>query len=74
MNAMKEMRINKGLRQKDLAELTGLSAAAISIFENGKAIPSMNSAYKIARVLDTSIEELFSLDIDSTEKEVKQNA
>jgi len=74
MNAMKEMRINKGLKQKDLAELTGLSAAAISIFENGKAIPSMNSAYKIARVLDTSIEELFSLDIDSTEKEVKQNA
>lgn len=68
MNRMKEIRIKKDLRQIDLAKETGLSKAAISLFENGKSTPSMNSAYKIARALDTTIDELFISNIKSKEK------
>lgn len=68
MNHMKEIRIQKGLRQMDVAKKTGLSKAAISLFENGKSTPSMNSAYKIAQALDTTIDELFISNVKSKEK------
>ncbi|OHR53721.1 helix-turn-helix transcriptional regulator [Staphylococcus sp. HMSC061G12] len=61
MNNMKELRVNKNLKQKDLATITGLSTAAISLFENNKSTPSMNSAYKIAKALNASIESVFLL-------------
>lgn len=59
MNRMKEFRIRKGLKQKDIAFTTGLSKAAISLYENGKSKPSMNSAFKIARSLNATVDELF---------------
>lgn len=61
---MKEIRMQKNLRQIDIAKMTGLSKAAISLFENGKSTPSMNSAYKIAKALDTTIDELFFLNVN----------
>ncbi|PNZ07333.1 hypothetical protein CD144_07050 [Staphylococcus equorum subsp. linens] len=64
MNNMKELRINKNLKQKELARITGLSTAAISLFENNKTTPSMNSAYKIAKALDVSLENLFPLKVE----------
>lgn len=64
MNRMKEFRIRKGLKQKDLAHITGLSKGAISLFENSKKKPSMNSAFKIARALNTTIDELFMKEVN----------
>lgn len=64
MNRMKEIRLQRGLRQIDVAKDTGLSKAAISLFENGKSTPSMNSAYKIAKALGTTIDELFFLNVN----------
>lgn len=61
---MKDLRINKNLKQKELARITGLSTAAISLFENNKTTPSMNSAYKIAKALDVSLENLFPLKVE----------
>lgn len=66
---MKELRINKNLKQKELARITGLSTAAISLFENNKTTPSMNSAYKIAKALDVSLENLFPLNVEIYLKE-----
>ncbi|RDW15961.1 helix-turn-helix transcriptional regulator [Oceanobacillus chungangensis] len=62
MSRMKEIRLQKGLKQKDVASITGLSKPAISLFENGKSKPSMNSAFKIAQALGVTVDELFSLD------------
>lgn len=59
MNRMKEMRKEMGLKQKDIAFITGYSKAAISLYENKKQKPSMNAAYKIAKALNTTMEELF---------------
>lgn len=66
---MKDLRINKNLKQKELARITGLSTAAISLFENNKTTPSMNSAYKIAKALDVSLEKLFPLNVEIYLKE-----
>lgn len=69
MNNMKELRVSKNLKQKELARITGLSTAAISLFENNKSTPSMNSAYKIAKALDVSLESLFPLNVEIYLKE-----
>lgn len=69
MTNMKDLRINKNLKQKELARITGLSTAAISLFENNKTTPSMNSAYKIAKALDVSLENLFPLNVEIYLKE-----
>lgn len=63
MNNIKKYREKSGLKQIDLVRKTGLSKAAISLFENGKSTPSMNSAYKIAKALDTTIDELFIFEV-----------
>ncbi|WP_172373527.1 helix-turn-helix domain-containing protein [Sporosarcina jiandibaonis] len=59
MSRMKTIRLQRGLKQKDIAMGTGLSKASISLYENGKSRPSMNSAFKVARVLDATVDDLF---------------
>lgn len=69
MRKMQELRLKKGVKQKDIAVATGLSKAAISLYENGKSKPSMNNAFKIARFLNVTVDELFGYDVN---QEVKQ--
>lgn len=64
MNRIKEIRMEKGLKQKDIAAITELSKSSISLIENGKARPSMNSAFKIAKALGVTIECLFIFDYE----------
>lgn len=59
MNLIKEKRIEKGMKQLDVAKKVGVSTASISYYERGKKKPSMNNAFKIAKALDTTIDELF---------------
>lgn len=56
---MRNFREKQGLKQKDLAKTTGLSRAAISLYENKKSTPSLKSAFIISKVLNTTVEELF---------------
>lgn len=49
---LKEMRALKGLTQEQLASIVGVSRTMITEIENGNAAPSVNSAKKIADVLD----------------------
>lgn len=51
-------RRKKGYTQKDLAEKTGLSRSFISQIENDSNSPSDDSLFKIANVLNVSIESL----------------
>lgn len=64
---MKKIRTEKGLKQKDLVSITGLSKASISLYESGNGKPSINSAFKIAKALGVTVDELFNIDY----KEVK---
>lgn len=69
MNQVKKLRVQKGLKQKDIAFQTGLSKASISLYESGKSKPSINSAFKIAEVLGVTVDELFIFD-EKKQKEV----
>jgi transcriptional regulator with XRE-family HTH domain len=48
----------KGIKQKHLARLLHLSAAAVSNIENDITVPSLRQVEDIARCLDISIEML----------------
>lgn len=60
-NHIKELRKAKGYRQEDLAEALGVSRQTIIAIENDKYNPTLELAMKIARYLNTTVEELFVL-------------
>ncbi|HCW73524.1 MAG TPA: transcriptional regulator, partial [Clostridiaceae bacterium] len=49
----------RGLKQDELADLLEVSRQTISSLENGKYNPSILLAFKIAKVFQCSIEEIF---------------
>ena len=59
---LRELRKEKGLTQKELAEKLNLTAHNIGDWERGKCEPSINMVIQLANVLDISIEELCGLD------------
>ncbi|MCK9222673.1 MAG: helix-turn-helix transcriptional regulator [Limnochordia bacterium] len=61
-NIIKQIRKEQGLRQEDLANLVGVSRQTIIAIENDRYDPSLALAMKLARVLDSSVEALFTLD------------
>ena len=56
---LREIRINKGLSQEELAGLCNLHRTYISSVERGKRNISIVNIKKIATALDISIEKLF---------------
>lgn len=48
-----------GLTQEQLAKKAKISRAALSNIERGEGMPSLERAYRIARILDSTIEHLF---------------
>ncbi len=61
-NKIRQLRKEKAMRQSDLAGHTGVSRQTIIAIENNKYNPSLELAMKLARVLDTAVEDLFSLE------------
>jgi len=61
-NKIKQLRKNKGLRQEDIAMLLNVSRQTIVAIENDKYNPTLELAMKIARLLNTTVEELFILE------------
>lgn len=61
-NRLKELRRAKGLRQEDLAEALGVSRQTVIAIENDKYDASLPLAMRLARYLETTVEELFILE------------
>jgi putative transcriptional regulator len=61
-NHIKSGRARKNFTQEDLANLTGVTRQAIINIEKNNYNPSIELALKIAKALDTPIQELFELD------------
>ena len=55
---VRSMRKQRGLTQRDLEKLSGLSNAAISLVEQGKRDPSLKTSMKLADALHTSLDWL----------------
>lgn len=50
------------MTQQALAEATGVSRQTINAIETGRFVPSTVLALKIARVFQTSVEQIFQLE------------
>ena len=64
-NKIKELRKSKEYRQEDLAAALDVSRQTIIAIENNKYNPTLELAMKLARYLDTTVEELFILEDNS---------
>ena len=58
-NRIEEIRNIKGIKQEELGKMLGVSRQTISSLENGRYNPSIMLAYKIAKLFDMTIEEIF---------------
>jgi putative transcriptional regulator len=58
-NHLEEMRAQKKLTQQELADLVNVSRQTIISLEHGRYNPSINLAFRLARVFGVSVEELF---------------
>ncbi|MBL6988593.1 MAG: helix-turn-helix transcriptional regulator [Bacteriovoracaceae bacterium] len=62
-NNIKLARVKAGnFTQQKLAQLVGCSRQTINSIESGKFNPSIELVLKLAKALDTQVEELFFLD------------
>jgi len=58
-NKIKELRLDKNLTQEELAERVGVTRQTIIAIEKGGYVPSLELAFKIARVFQKKIEQVF---------------
>ena len=58
MGKLEAMRKKKGLKQKELAEMSGVRAATISLIENGKGDTNIRTYIKLANALKCKIDDI----------------
>ena len=54
-----ELRKKKKLSQEDLAKLCNVSRQTINAIENNKYDPTLSLAFQLAKILETTVDELF---------------
>ena len=63
-NNISQLRKEKRITQKELANEVGVTRQTITSIETGKYIASLPLAFKIAKFFNLSIEEIFSIEED----------
>jgi putative transcriptional regulator len=59
---IKELRARYNLTQDELADLVGVTRQTMLYLEKGKYNPSLLLAYKVAKTLKSSIQEVFIIE------------
>lgn len=59
---IKELRARYDMTQDELAEMVGVTRQTMLYLEKGKYNPSLVLAYKVAKALKSSIEEVFTIE------------
>jgi putative transcriptional regulator len=59
-NRLRVLRAERGWSQADLAQRLDVSRQSVNAIETGKYDPSLPLAFRIARVFEARIEEVFS--------------
>ena len=67
-NNLEKLRIERGIKQEELAAALEVSRQTIGSLENGRYNPSIILAFKIARYFQMSIEDIFIYEEDDDEK------
>lgn len=67
-NNIRKLRFFAGeMTQQQLADKTGVTRQTIVAIENGKYFPTLELAFKISRIFNTPLEEVFSYDDGSNQ-------
>lgn len=61
VNKLKEYRIKNNLKQKDIAEILGITTSYYGMIEIGKRKVSLDIALKLSSYYKVSVEELFKI-------------
>lgn len=61
-NNIRELRKNKKISQAELANLCKVTRQTINAIENNKYDPTLQLAFNLAKVLDTTVDNLFDPD------------
>ena len=61
-NRIKEYRAEYDMKQEELAKLVGVRRETIGNLEKGRYNPSLVLAWKIAKVFDAAIEDIFTVE------------
>lgn len=56
---LKQLRIEKGLTQGELAKILGIQPSSICMYEGGERIPRDEIKIKIAKYFNKTIDEIF---------------
>lgn len=64
------LRKKKKITQEQLAFMVGVSAGAVSKWENGNSMPDISLLASLARALNTSLDNLLSFKQEISEEEV----
>ena len=64
---IKEFRAKAGMTQEELARQVGVRRETIVFLEKGKYNPSLKLAYRVAKALDSTIEEVFTFEDEDLE-------
>jgi putative transcriptional regulator len=62
VNTVREKRTARGLSQAELAALLGVSRQTVISIENGRYLPSLPLAFRLARVFDLPLDAIFSME------------
>lgn len=62
-NKLREIRLERNLTEKQLAELIGVQVRTYRNYEMGKTIPRIDVVRKLAMTLKISSDELLEMDI-----------
>ena len=60
--SLKIRRLERGLKQSELADMVNVRRETIGRLEQGQYCPSLRLAMDLARIFDTTVEDLFSFD------------
>lgn len=61
---IREYRARYDMSQEDLARKAGVRRETIGFLEKGKYNPSLALAWKIAKIFNTTIEDIFTIEED----------
>jgi putative transcriptional regulator len=67
-NQIKVFRAMFDMTQEELAAKTGVVRQTILSIENNKYVPSLDLAFRIARVFNVTIEEVFQYEVDNAKR------
>ena len=66
LNHLKEYRSKLGINQTELGKLAGVSRQPISLIERGDYSPSVTLALKLAKICQTTVEDIFVYEEDES--------